>query len=126
MAKALGVGGVFFRSSNPRELCEWYEKWLGFKIETEADCSAFMPDTMPPGGATVWGVFDKDTSYFGPSGQPFMVNLVVDDLAEALVQVAEGGAEVVGDVEEHVYGKFGWFIDPNGNKVELWEPTPQS
>jgi predicted enzyme related to lactoylglutathione lyase len=77
---------------------------------------------MPEKGCTVWGPFENDTDYFQPSDQTTMVNLIVDDVAQALAQVRDGGATVVGEVEDYDYGTFGWFLDPEGNKVELWMP----
>jgi predicted enzyme related to lactoylglutathione lyase len=77
---------------------------------------------MPPNGLTVWSPFPADTDYFSPSEKQFMFNLVVDDLEEALAQVQKGGASLVGKIEKYDYGRFGWFIDPDGNKVELWQP----
>ncbi len=120
MAKVLGVGGVFFKSKDSEKLGEWYKKWLG--VPAGSYGANFRPDTMPPGSLTVWAPFKDDTTYFDPSPSPFMINLVVDNLDDALTQVAEGGAKVVGEVQDEPYGKFGWFIDPDGNKVELWEP----
>ena len=120
MAKALGVGGVFFKTEDVTKLGEWYKKWLGVPV-TEYGAN-FLPATLPPGALTVWGPFKSDTDYFSPSEKQYMINLMVDDLDGALVQVAEGGAEVVGDVEDFDYGRFGWFIDPEGTKIELWEP----
>ena len=121
MAKVLGIGGVFFKSSNPTDLGAWYEKWLGMPVQPPYGAS-LRPNTMPPGGLTVWSPFDASTSYFEPSDRAYMINLVVDDLDGALAQVAVGGADIVGDIEDFDYGRFGWFVDPEGNKVELWEP----
>ena len=121
MAKVLGVGGVFFESPDPKKLYEWYTRWLG--IEMDGDWGkAFHPSTMPANGQTVWSAFDAKSKYFEPSENKFMFNLIVDNLEEALHQVKEGGAEVIGNIEKLEYGLFGWFIDPDGNKVELWEP----
>jgi predicted enzyme related to lactoylglutathione lyase len=122
MAKALGVGGVFFKSPDPKKLMDWYSKWLG--IEMDEWGTRFLPAGMPKNGATVWAPFAADTDYFGPGSQTFMFNLVVDDLDGALAQVKEGGAQLAGDVQKYDYGSFGWFIDPDGNKVELWQ-TPE-
>ncbi len=121
MAKALGIGGVFFRSEHPEKLGAWYQEWLGIPLEPPYGAS-FLPDTMPPGGYTVWCPFKTSTDYFDPSNKGHMVNLVVDDLDGALAQVKEGGAEIVGEIEDLDYGRFGWFLDPEGTKVELWEP----
>jgi len=121
MAKVVGIGGVFFKSSDPEKLGAWYQKWLGAPVEPPYGAS-FRPDTVPVGGLTVWSPFKKDTDYFNPSTREFMINFMVDDLDGALSQVVEGGAEVVGEILDESYGRFGWFVDPEGNKVELWEP----
>src|SRR5688572_1382587 len=120
MAKVLGVGGVFFKSVDPPRLYHWYTKLLGLELQ-ETD-TAFHPNTMPINGQTVSSAFDINTDYFAPSQKDFMFNLVVDNLEEALKQVEEGGAIIVGNIEKMEYGSFGWFMDPDGNKVELWEP----
>jgi len=112
MAKVVGVGGIFFKSSDPEKLGAWYQKWLGVPVEPPYGAN-FKPDTVPVGGLTVWAPFKKDTDYFNPSTSDFMFNLMV---------VGEGGAEIVGEIMEEDYGRFGWFVDPDGNKVELWEP----
>ncbi len=121
MAKVLGVGGVFFKSKDPAALGDWYQKWLGVPVEPPYGAN-FKPSSMPEYGLTVWAPFKADTEYFVPSKSSFMINLVVDDLDGALAQVVEGGAELVGEVQEEAYGRFGWFLDPEGNKVELWQP----
>ena len=121
MAKVLGVGGVFFKSPDPKRLYDWYAKWLDMEFEDWG--IAYFPKDMPPNGQTVWSAFDGTTKYFDPSEKGFMFNLMVDNLEEALKQVKEGGAEVIGEIEKMEYGSFGWFMDPDGNKVELWEPV---
>ena len=125
MAKVLGVGGVFFKARDPKGLGAWYQKWLSVPVEHPYGAS-LKPDGMPPGGLTVWAPFDSSTTYFDPSEKEFMFNLLVDDLDGALEQVREGGAEVLSEIQEFEYGRFGWFIDPEGNKVELWEPKQAS
>lgn len=120
MARVLGVGGVFFKARDPEGLGDWYREWLGLPV-SHPHGATLEPGTMPPGSFTVWSPFRQDTSYFDPAERSFMINLVVDDLEGALAQVEEGGGEVVGDIEEYEYGRFGWFLDPEGNKVELWE-----
>ncbi len=121
---ALGIGGVFFRSLDPARLAAWYKEALG--IETEAWGSthgtSFSPDAMPANAFTVWSTFASDTEYFGLLSQSFMINLVVDDLDAALANVQKAGGEVIPEKEEHDFGRFGWFVDPDGNRVELWEP----
>lgn len=123
MAKALGVGGIFFKCQDPHKLADWYDKWLGVPMEPN-HTGCFRPETLPVGAITAWGPFKSTTKYFDPSTKDFMFNLIVDDLEGALAQVVEGGAEVVGEIEEGEYGRFGWFMDPEGNKVELWVPPP--
>jgi predicted enzyme related to lactoylglutathione lyase len=125
--RALGVGGIFFKSPDPRKLGKWYAEHLGLSIESwgSTQGTSFAPGDMPPGSFTVWSVFAANTEYFGASGQSHMINLVVDDLDAALANVLAGGAEVLPDREEHDYGRFGWFVDPDGNRVELWQ-APES
>jgi predicted enzyme related to lactoylglutathione lyase len=121
MANVLGVGGVFFKSHDPKALRAWYAKWL--KMEGGWDTGLFFkPAQMPPGGYTVWSAFDAKTDYFEPSNQSFMLNLVVDDLDAMLAQIRPSGATVSAKIDESEYGRFAWFIDPDGNKVELWTP----
>ncbi len=122
MAKVLGIGGVFFKSDDPERLQQWYAKWLGFPVDPQSGVM-FRPEQMPENAVTVWNAFPSGTDYFAPSDQDYMFNLVVDDLDGALRQVEEGGAKLVGTVEDYDYGRFGWFMDPDGNKVELWEPA---
>jgi predicted enzyme related to lactoylglutathione lyase len=119
MAKVLGVGGIFFTSPDPSRLRAWYARWLG--IPAEGPGASFAPQAMPCGGCTVLSPFGADTEYFAPSTRGFMFNLIVDDLDGALAQVRAGGAQVVGGIEKYDYGRFGWFVDPDGNKVELWQ-----
>ena len=123
-ARVVGFGGLFFKSPDPEKLLAWYAKWLG--VGDGKSSIEFQPGTMPAHGLTVWSPFLADTDYFRPSTREFMFNLIVDDLDGALGQVHLGGARVVGEVEEHEYGRFGWFVDPDGNKVELWEPAEPS
>ena len=121
MAKVLGVGGIFSKSSNPRRLSRWYSRYLGMRLESPS-AAIFRSETLPRSGYTVWGPFPESTRYFGPSRKSFMVNLVVDDLDEVLQRVREGGGRVTGEVKNYPYGRFGWFLDPERNKVELWQP----
>ncbi len=121
MGKVLCVGGIFFKSPNPEKLYEWYEKWLRFDISKQYGAS-FPIEAMPKKSVIAWSAFPETTKYFTPATKEFMFNLVVDNLDETLGQVKEGGAEVIGNIQEEEYGRFGWFVDPDGNKVELWEP----
>lgn len=123
MAKALGIGGVFFKCRDRHRLSQWYARHLGLAINEEGGVE-FSRLEIPPGAFSVWGPFDENSHYFDPSKKPFMINLIVDDLVRALEQVEAGGAEIVGEIEDYAYGSFGWFIDPEGNKIELWQPPP--
>ena len=125
--RVLGVGGVFFRSADPARLGAWYAEHLDLQIENwgQTHGTSFSPADMPASGFTVWSAFSADTEYFGTSGQGHMINLVVDDLDAALNNVRSGGAEVLEEREEHDFGRFGWFVDPDGNRVELWEPPEE-
>jgi predicted enzyme related to lactoylglutathione lyase len=121
MARVIGVGGVFFKTENPGGLYDWYVEHLGI-TKNDGPGVFFMTTDQPDKGYLVWGAFESDTRYFDPATKEFMFNLIVDDLDGALGQVRAGGAEIVGKIESHDNGRFGWFMDPDGNKVELWEP----
>ncbi len=122
MAKVLGVGGIFFFCEDPKALASWYQEHLGLPIDPSYGGCALQASDMPENGYTVWAPFTQGSDYFKPSKKDFMMNLVVDDLAAALEQVKQGGAELIGEPESHEYGDFGWFMDPAGNKIELWQP----
>ena len=122
--RVLGVGGVFFRSADPAELAKWYQQALGIDTESWGTTfgASFSPQAMPESAFTVWSAFAADTEYFGDPRQTYMFNLVVDDLEAALENVRSAGGVVIPEKEEHDYGRFGWIVDPDGNRVELWEP----
>lgn len=121
MARVLGIGGVFFKCADRDALSRWYADALGMQVNEQGGIE-FAPGELPAGAYCVWGPFAGDTGYFAPSTRPFMLNLIVDDLDGALSQVAANGGLLVGNIESYEYGRFGWFIDPEGNKIELWEP----
>jgi predicted enzyme related to lactoylglutathione lyase len=122
--RVLGVGGVFFRSTDPGGLAKWYQQALGVVTEAWGTThgTSFSPEAMPTNSFTVWSTFASDTEYFGDLRQSYMINLVVDDLDAALENVRAAGGDVIAEKEEHDYGRFGWIVDPDGNRVELWEP----
>jgi predicted enzyme related to lactoylglutathione lyase len=126
MAKVTGIGGVFFKSTNDSQrLAEWYSKNLGMPLEPWGGALLKWPeDKAEDGGLTVWTVAARDSSWFSPSQGSFMINYRVDDLDALLAQVRANGVEVVSGPELHENGKFAWIMDPDGNKVELWEPMP--
>jgi len=123
MKKVTGIGGVFFRCSDPEKMRDWYKKNLGVPADEYGAVFRWRqkddPDRL---GYTVWSPFDEDTDYFDPSESAFMINFRVDDLDGMLAQLKKAGVEVVGEVQEYEYGRFGWVLDPDGNKIELWEP----
>jgi predicted enzyme related to lactoylglutathione lyase len=123
MARIIGIGGVFFRSDDPARLSAWYEKHLGLRRSPGGD--VLFPWREAGDGQkeqmTVWALFPKDTNYFGPSKPAFMVNYIVDDLDGMLVDLRAAGAQVE-DRQESEYGRFAWVTDPEGNRIELWQP----
>lgn len=127
-----GLGGVFVKSANTKELVRWYREKLGFPFDGYGSSFLFREEDDPDKkGYAVWGPFKEDTSYFEPSKKEFMINLRVKDLKDLLARLKEAGVEQVGDVEEYDYGHFAWIIDPEGTKIELWEqigppPTEES
>ena len=121
MAKVVGLGGVFFKADDPEKLGQWYKVWLELPVEHPYG-ACLKHEQLPAGQYSVWSPFKKDTTYFAPSDQTFMINLIVDDLDGCLARVRESGATVMPDVEDSEFGRFGWFVDPEGNKVELWQP----
>jgi len=125
MAKVLGVGGIFFKSKDPKALLAWYQTHLGMP-DASPYFAKLVPASMPAGGCTAFTPFSADTDYFAPAQRDFMFNLVVDDLDGALQQVSAAGATLVGEPQSYDFGRFGWFLDPDGNKVELWQPPAAS
>jgi len=124
MAKITGIGGVFFKSrSDHKELAAWYNKNLGMPMESWGGTILRWPDdTAEDGGLTVWTTADNDSKWFSPSESSFMINYRVDNLDEMLASLKENGVEIQQGPESHENGKFAWIMDPDGNKVELWEP----
>jgi predicted enzyme related to lactoylglutathione lyase len=122
MGRITGVGGVFFKSADPERLYAWYEKHLGLKRQQAGVEFEWRDKDTGAAGKTVWALFKKDTNYFGPSGAPFMLNYRVDDLDALLDRLRAQGASVDEHREDHEYGRFAWVMDPEGNRIELWEP----
>lgn len=121
MGKVVGIGGVFFKTRDQKALAQWYQDTLGFDIEPSYGGASFLQSNAPDNACTVWGPFKESTDYFEPSKKEFMLNLIVDDIEECLKQVKEAGAELVGDPCEDELGLFACFMDPEGNKIELWQ-----
>ena len=124
MAKITGIGGVFFKSKNKgADLSAWYQKNLGLDLESWGGAILRWPDDKAEdGGLTVWSTADNDSKWFSPSESSFMINYRVDNLDELLASLKQNGVEIVGGPDSAENGKFAWIMDPDGNKVELWEP----
>lgn len=126
MERVTGIGGIFFKARDPKQMMVWYEKHLGIPATGPEETNAMFTwrDGSDPTleGSTVWALFPHDTRYFGPGAAPFMVNYRVADLDALLEQLRAEGVTVEERIEEYVYGRFAWIIDPEGNRIELWEP----
>ncbi len=123
MKKVIGIGGIFFKSADPKALSDWYSKHLG--IANEGWGAQFFIEQQQKevkDAYQLWTPFKADTKYFEPSQQSFMINFMVDNLQALLAQLRADGVEVMEKTEEGEFGKFGWCMDPEGNKIELWEP----
>ena len=123
MERAIGIGGVFMRAKDPAALARWYREQLGIDTYSEESAGTWWQDAGP----TVWAPFPTDTEYFGRSGQGMMINVRVRDLDAMLAQLRAADATIPEDAQEmEGLGKFCWVEDPEGNRVELWQPAPES
>ncbi len=124
MAKVLGVGGIFFKSKDPAALTNWYRDVIGLEVQDWGGI-LLMPDAMAahPGAATVFAPFKQDTTYFQPSTKDFMINLAVDDLEGILANCAKHGVEAK-VLPDEPNGRFAHISDPEGTRIELWQPKP--
>jgi predicted enzyme related to lactoylglutathione lyase len=127
MARVIGIGGIFFKSADPAGLMAWYKEVLGLDV-SDWGGAILRPETMAnhPGAATVFSPFKQDTTYFDPSNRDFMINLAVDDLDGVLASCRRHGVEPVKLMLEEANGKFAHIVDPQGMKLELWEPKPMT
>lgn len=124
--RVTGIGGVFFKSKDTKATYDWYNKHLGIPCNEYGHVFKWREDQDPSQvGSTVWSVFKEDTTYLQPSEKPFMINYRVENLVELLKVLKEEGVTIVGEMQEYSYGKFGWILDPEGNKIELWEPIEE-
>lgn len=128
MKRVTGLGGVFFKTADPKKLKAWYGKHLGLPVDEYGASFRWMDlenkEANVP-ALTAWSPFKEDTTYFQPSEKQFMFNYRVENLVELLKVLKEEGVQIVGEMEEYPYGKFGWIMDPEGNKIELWEPKDE-
>lgn len=123
MARVTGIGGIFFKARDPDALREWYRANLGLDIQSWGGVT-FRASAGPSehDAVTVWTIFPDTSTHFAPSAAPFMINYRVEDLSLTLAELRERGCTVDDRTEESEFGKFGWVQDPEGNRLELWEP----
>ena len=124
MKRVTGIGGVFFHAKDLKSLAAWYKAHLGVDVQSWGGASFDWVDDdgNPVKGTTAWMIAPQDSRQFAPSKAPFMVNYRVADLSALLKALRDEGCEVLEKTDESEFGKFGWVMDPEGNKVELWEP----
>jgi len=125
MKRVTGIGGLFFKTNNPKETKAWYKKHLGFNTD-DYGCTFWWKDKSGNKCSTQWSPFTIDSNYFEPSKKEFMFNYRVENLEELLKVLKKEGVTVVGEMETYDYGKFGWILDNDGNKIELWEPVDKA
>lgn len=122
--RVTGIGGVFLKADDPAATRTWYQKHLGIQSGQYGGTFEWRKNESPDEkGYTAWSIFKSDTTYTQPSTKDAMINYRVENLEELLRVLAEEGVEIVGEMETYEYGKFGWIMDPNGYKIELWEPN---
>ena len=127
MKRVTGLGGIFFKAKDPAALRAWYKLHLGIDVKPWGGAALRWADdpSAPAGGTTAWSVFPADSDQFSPSQSTFMVNYRVADLPALLAALRSEGCNVLEKTTDDAdYGKFGWVIDPEGNKIELWQPPP--
>lgn len=124
MKRVTGIGGIFFSAKDPAALRAWYRTHLGIDVQEWGGAAFTWADAAgnPTTGTTIWSVGPANGAQFAPSSSTFMVNYRVDDLAALLEALRAEGCDVLDKTDDSEYGKFGWVMDPEGNKVELWQP----
>lgn len=121
--RVTGIGGIFFKAKDPENIKKWYARHLGFPNDQYGCAFEWVEKDSKRPGQTAWSPFTEDTKYYDPSKKDFMFNYRVENLEELLKMLKEEGVQIVGEMETYDYGKFGWIMDPEGNKIELWEPV---
>ena len=121
MKRVIGIGGIFFKAKDPKALAAWYETHLG--IDFGGRIYADFKFQENEKGSIAFSFFNADTKYFEPSAKEFMINLRVENLDELLPVLRAEGVHVFDETMDESYGKFGWILDPEGNKIELWQPV---
>jgi predicted enzyme related to lactoylglutathione lyase len=122
--KVTGIGGIFFRTKDPQAIKEWYGKNLGLAISDYGSSFEFRNANRPDEiNYLQWSPFDEGTDYFNPSEKEFMINYRVQNIEGLVKKLRENGVTILDEIEEYEYGKFVHILDPEGNKIELWEPV---
>ena len=126
MKRVTGIGGIFFQAKDPAALRAWYQRHLGIDVQEWGGAALTWTDAEGKAttGTTIWTIGAAEGDSFAPSTAPFMINYRVEDLHAIVKALREEGCNVLEKIDESEYGKFAWVIDPEGNKVELWEPPP--
>jgi len=124
MKRVTGIGGIFFKAKDASALQGWYKQHLGIDVQEWGGTGFSWTDSdgQPTGGSTIWSIGSESSDQFAPSSASFMVNYRVDDLHALVDALKSEGCNVLDKIEDSEFGKFAWVIDPEGNKVELWEP----
>jgi predicted enzyme related to lactoylglutathione lyase len=124
MKRVTGIGGIFFKAKDAPALREWYQRHLGIDVQSWGGTAFAWTDAdgQPSGGMTIWSVGSQEGDQFAPSTASFMINYRVDDLYALVDALKAEGCNVLDKIDDSEYGKFAWVIDPEGNKVELWQP----
>ena len=121
--KVIGIGGIFFKSDNPQNMRNWYSEKLGLVTNEYGSLFEFRDSDNPDQkGYLQWSPFDKNTDYFSPSDKQYMINYRVQNIEKLIENLRSEGVQIVGEIEAYEYGKFAHIIDPEGNKIEFWEP----
>jgi predicted enzyme related to lactoylglutathione lyase len=126
MRRVTGIGGIFFKAKDAPSLQAWYRRHLGIDVQVWGGASFTWTDAegKPAAGSTIWSIGPEGGDHFAPSAASFMVNYRVEDLHALVAVLKQEGCNVLEKIDESEYGKFAWVIDPEGNKVELWQPPP--
>jgi predicted enzyme related to lactoylglutathione lyase len=126
MARVTGIGGIFLRSRDPKALTAWYAEMLGVEVSDYGGVTFLWKDEVPAGtGMTTWSLFSEDTTYFGSGTQRAMINYRVDDMDALLSKLAAAGVTIDPKRDDSEYGRFAWITDPEGNRLELWQPLAE-
>jgi predicted enzyme related to lactoylglutathione lyase len=124
MKRVTGIGGIFFKAKDAKALQAWYKEHLGIDVQAWGGTAFPWTDDQgnPVGGTTVWSIAASQSDNFAPSNASFMINYRVEDVQALVKLLREEGCNVLEKIDDSEYGKFAWVIDPEGNKVELWQP----